>query len=82
MNTNAKRALYDNLDQNESLVAKVDKAIKENKLADYQGNLIKERKVQNAVRESVHHYNVDTDSNVEIDIEQIMSLIKAQAEYK
>ncbi len=82
INTDAKRALYDNLDQNEELVVKIDKAIKANKLADYQGNLIKERKVKNAVRESVHLYNVDNGSDVEIDIEQTMSLIKAQAEYK
>lgn len=76
INTNAKRALYDNLDQNEDLADKLDAAVRLNKQADWQGHLLKERKVANIVRETLALYELD-DS-----IEEVMTLIKAQPEYK
>ncbi|WLW65223.1 type I restriction endonuclease subunit R [Psychrobacter sp. van23A] len=76
INTNAKRALYDNLDQNEELADKLDAAVRLNKQADWQGHLLKERKIANTVRETFALYSVD------INIEEIMALIKAQPEYK
>ena len=82
INTNAKRALYDNLDQDEELADKLDAAVRRNKQADWIGHLLKERKITNTVRETVAQYNKKADNKIEVDIEQTMSLIKAQAEYK
>ena len=76
INTNAKRALYDNLDQNEELADKLDAAVRLNKQADWQGHLLKERKIANTVRETFASYSLD------INIEEVMALIKAQPEYK
>ena len=76
INTNAKRALYDNLDQNEELADKLDAAVRLNKQADWQGHLLKERKVANIVRETLSLYESDSS------IEEVMSLVKAQPEYK
>ena len=76
INTNAKRALYDNLDQNEELADKLDAAVRLNKQADWQGHLLKERKIANTVRETFAMYSLD------INIEEVMALIKAQPEYK
>jgi len=76
INTPAKRALYDNLDQNEDLADKVDAAIRLHKQADWQGHLIKERKITNAVHQVIKEYEVDTD------LEELISLVKAQQEYQ
>lgn len=76
INTNAKRALYDNLNQNEDLADKLDAAVRLNKQADWQGHLLKERKIANTVRETFAMYSLD------INIEEVMALIKAQPEYK
>ncbi|MGE6327133.1 type I restriction endonuclease subunit R [Psychrobacter pacificensis] len=76
INTNAKRALYDNLDQNEELADKLDAAVRLNKQADWQGHLLKERKVANIVRETLSLYELDSST------EEVMSLVKAQPEYK
>ena len=76
INTNAKRALYDNLDQNEELADKLDAAVRLNKQADWQGHLLKERKIANTVRETFASYSLDNN------IEEVMALIKAQPEYK
>ena len=76
INTNAKRALYDNLDQNEELADKLDAAVRLNKQADWQGHLLKELKIANTFRETFAMYSLD------INIEEVMALIKAQPEYK
>ena len=76
INTNAKRALYDNLDQNEELADKLDAAVRLNKQADWQGHLLKERKIANTFRETFAMYSLD------INVEEVMALIKAQPEYK
>ena len=76
INTPAKRALYDNLDQNEDLADKVDAAIRLNKQADSWGHLIKERKIKNAVHQVIREYKVDTD------IDSLINLVKAQQEYQ
>lgn len=68
--------MYDNLDQNEELADKLDAAVRLNKQADWQGHLLKERKVANIVRETLSLYESDSS------IEEVMSLVKAQPEYK
>jgi len=50
INTGARRALYDNLDQNEELAVRVDTAIRKVKKADWRGNRFKEREVRYAIQ--------------------------------
>jgi len=74
MDTQAKRALYDNLGNDEVLATKIDTAIRYTKKADWVGDRFKEREIANAVREETAGY--------EVDIDQVIELAKAQKEYK
>ena len=73
MNTRAKRSLFDNLGQNETLAAELDQAILSTKKDGWIGNRFKEREVARAVREKL-------DGDYSID--EIMKLIKNQDEYQ
>ncbi|MCC4264752.1 HsdR family type I site-specific deoxyribonuclease [Oceanimonas baumannii] len=73
MDTQAKRALYDNLGRDEVLITKIDSAIRFTKKADWVGDRFKEREIANAVREETSGYDVD--------IKQVMELAKAQKDY-
>ena len=72
LNTSAKRAFYDNLDQNEELALALDEIIRRTKKADWRGDLIKEREVKRAIRSLV--------SDPE-QVEKIFELAKNQQEY-
>ena len=74
LDTQAKRALYDNVGQDEELVTKIDTAIRYTKKADWVGDRFKEREIANAVREKTQGYKVD--------IKQVIELAKAQKEYQ
>lgn len=74
IDTPAKRALYDNLDNNEVLAVKIDTAIRYTKKADWVGDRFKEREVANAIREEAAGYNVD--------IASVLELAKNQREYQ
>jgi type I restriction enzyme, R subunit len=74
MDSPAKRALYDNLGNDEVLATRVDTAIRYTKKADWAGDRFKEREIANAIREESKDY--------EIDIQQVMELVKAQEEYR
>jgi type I site-specific restriction-modification system R (restriction) subunit len=50
LNTPAKRALYDNLNENEELALTVHKAVNDNRQADWRTNRIKIKIVQNAIK--------------------------------
>lgn len=50
LNTPAKRALYDNLNENEELALMVHKAVNDNRQADWRTNRIKIKIVQNAIK--------------------------------
>jgi type I restriction enzyme R subunit len=76
LDTQAKRALYDNLDNDEGLALKLDTTVKQTKQADWYGDRMKERQLANAVREELASYNV------EHNISEVMNLIKAQQEYR
>lgn len=76
LDTQAKRALYDNLDNDEGLALKLDVTVKQTKQADWYGDRMKERQLANAVREELASYNA------EHDIGEVMNLIKAQQEYR
>ena len=65
------KALYDNMDENEELALNAYECIKENLMPGYRGNIIKERKLKNALRDIV---GVDK-------VEEIFELIKNQDEF-
>lgn len=72
LNTNAKRALYDNLNKDEKLVINLDREIVNIKKDDWRGNKIKEREVINAIKKHV------TDETL---IDSIFELVKKQSDY-
>ena len=72
LDTSAKRALYDNLSQDEELALELDKIIKITKKADWRGDLIKEREVKRSIRSILK-------DNAEVD--RIFELVKNQQEY-
>ena len=74
MDTNAKRAFYDNFGHDEVLATKIDSAIRYTKKADWVDDRFKEREIANAIREETTGYDVD--------IKAVMELAKAQKEYK
>jgi type I restriction enzyme R subunit len=73
MDTRAKQSLYDNLDQNEDMVARIDAAIRYTKKDNWKANNFKRREVENAVKEELGTY--------EVGIDELMNIIKSQAEY-
>ena len=73
MDSNPKRAFYDNFGNDEVLATKIDSAIRYTKKADWVGDRFKEREIANAVREETTGY--------EVDIQGVMELAKAQKEY-
>ena len=72
IDTKAKRALYDNLEQDEALALRLHDVIMNNKLDGFRDNELKERKLSSAV------FNVLNDFDLTFDI---MDIIKAQSEY-
>ena len=73
IDTNAKQAIYDNFGNDEVLTTKIDTAVRYTKKADWLDDRFKEREIANAIRKEVTGY--------EVDIVEIMELIKAQKEY-
>ena len=73
MNTQAKRAFYDNFGKDEVLASKIDSAVRYSKRADWVGDRFKEREIANAIREESAGYDLD--------IASVMELAKAQKEY-
>jgi len=73
MNTRGKQSLYDNLDNNEELVTRIDTAVRYTKKADWKHNRFKTRDVESAVREELKGYKDNVDDVIE--------LIKNQSEY-
>lgn len=69
-----KRALYDNLDNDEALAIRIDTAIRYTKDDSWIGNMMKERKVSKAVKKELG----DKDDR----LDEIMELIKHQDEYR
>jgi type I restriction enzyme R subunit len=69
----AKCALYDNLNNNEALVVKIDTAIRYTKKADWVGDRFKEKEVANAIRQESAGYDVN--------IADVLELVKNQKEY-
>ncbi len=74
VNTPARKALYDNLGENENLAAELDETIKNTKKDDWRGNRFKERELARAVGEVLGRYEVNGR-------DEIMEIIKEQREY-
>jgi type I restriction enzyme R subunit len=68
----AKRALYDNLDQNEALALAIDNQVRTTKKDGWRGSKIKEREVRNAIKKHIS-------STEKLDI--IFQIVKNQNEY-
>lgn len=73
MDTQAKRAFYDNFGNDEVLAGKIDSAIRYTKKADWMDDRFKEREIANAIRQETAGYDVD--------IHKVMELAKAQKDY-
>lgn len=74
IDTLAKKALYDNLGQDEVLVIKIDTAVRHTKKADWYGDRFKEREISFAIAEEIKGYAVT--------VADVMKLVKAQKEYR
>lgn len=72
LNSKAKRALYDNLDQNEDLAIALDKEITYTKKHGWRGHPIKERQVKKAIKK----YIKDADK-----INEVFNIVKDQEDY-
>jgi len=77
INTQGKRALYDNLDKDEPLTLVMDSAIKYGKYDNWEGNFTKERHLKNKVVKPV----LEDYHKVEV-LDPIFEIIKQQNEYK
>jgi type I restriction enzyme, R subunit len=72
MDTKAKRALFDNLNKDESLANKINTAILSTKKDGWKGNKIKEREVKNAIRKFLSDEN---------ELDRIFEIVKNQSDY-
>jgi type I restriction enzyme R subunit len=76
LNTNAKRALYDNLGNNEELAKELDHKILTTKKDGWRDNKIKTREVKYAIEEVLDTYQVK-----EPDAAYIVELVRNQKDY-
>ncbi|MFC1486935.1 type I restriction endonuclease subunit R [Thermoproteota archaeon] len=77
VNTNARRALYDNLENNEKLALKVNDYILDYKPDGWRGNRIKEKQVKNAIRRALAEFDIEDEQTVVM----ILELAKKQNGY-
>jgi type I restriction enzyme R subunit len=73
INTGARRALYDNLEKDETLALKIDEAIRDVKKAGWRGNRFKEREVRFAIKSAL--------GNKEALVNAIFKIVENQREY-
>jgi type I restriction enzyme R subunit len=72
LETNAQRALYNNLGRNEQQALIIDGAIRGVKKADFRGNLMKENEIKSAI------YAILNDVD---EVERIFAIVKQQSDY-
>lgn len=73
INTPAKKALFDNLGQDEGLVLRIDTAVRHTKKADWIGSRMKEREVAGAISQEL-----GDDSR----LDEVLELVKNQYDYR
>lgn len=89
--TSAQRALYNNLDQNETLALLIDSAVKKEKKDGWRGSLPKERLIKALIYKQLALYAVDSGIDIvneppepygmENKVEAIFNIIREQTEY-
>jgi type I restriction enzyme R subunit len=77
INTNAKRALFDNLGRNEEMAVELDNKILTTKKDGWRDNIQKSKAVRNAITEILNKHNISDDNEVH----RIFDLVKNQREY-
>lgn len=77
IDTQAKRALFDNLGKNEHLASELDKKILSTKKDGWRDNRQKSKAVKNAIAEILSKYDIKDDSEVH----RILELVKNQRDY-
>jgi len=77
INTNAKRALFDNLGRNETMAIELDNKILTTKKDGWRDNIQKSKAVRNAITEVLKSYEITDDT----EIHRIFDLVKNQREY-
>lgn len=73
INTLAKKALYDNLNQNESLALAIDRAVRDHRQDDWRSNIMKTKKIKLAIKTLI--------PNDEELVNTVMELVTQQHEY-
>jgi len=92
LTTQGLRALYDNLDKNETLALKIDAAVHQKKGADWRGHQAKERAIQQAIYEALVAYETERENNGNVaeplsgygmmeKVGKVFDIIKNQKEY-
>ena len=76
LDTNAKRALYDNIDNNEELAIELDHKIMTTKKDVWRDNKIKTREVEHAIKEVLDAHQIK-----EPGVEYVIELVKNQKDY-
>ncbi|MBS3148324.1 type I restriction endonuclease subunit R [Candidatus Woesearchaeota archaeon] len=77
INTKAKKALYDNLANNENLALSVNESVLDHRQDGWRGNRIKEKQVRIAIKNTLKAFNIIDDR----EIEKVFELVKNQNEY-
>lgn len=77
INSNAKRALYDNFGNRKEFVMTVNENIVEYKQDGWRGNKIKKKQVRNIIIKSIKKYNLQDTINVD----EVLSLVEEQNDY-
>ncbi len=75
LNTQAKRALYDNLGKDEAVALAVDAAVRENKQDDWRSNAVKVKKVMLAIKHALE------DQESQAEVKAVLELVKNQNDY-
>ncbi len=77
ISSDAMRALYDNLKENENIALSVHNNILHSRQDDWKGNKMKEKLVRNAIKKAFEEYNITNSS----EIDKILKLAINQHEY-
>ena len=77
IDTGARRALFDNVYENERVALQIDSAIHGTRKDSWRGSRVKEREVRNAIRSVIE----SLDPPVDLDVDQLLELARNQDEY-
>lgn len=78
IDTRARQALYDNLGQDTTLTLRLDEKIRSARMADWRGNMFKERLVRNAIASVLQVQDRETEIP---DVDTVFELVKNQSDY-